>query len=52
MVMAFRRKELMKKHFYCYWQQSHYKEYVSTYTKEGDKPWVLQQIEHIENQRE
>ena len=24
------------------------KEYFSSYAKEGDKPWVLEQIEHIE----
>ena len=28
------------------------KEYFSSYGKEGDKSWVLEQIEHIENQKE
>ena len=28
------------------------KEYFSSYAKEGDKSWVLEQIEHIENQKE
>lgn len=28
------------------------KEYFSLYSKEGDKSWVLEQIEHIENQKE
>ncbi|AMO85748.1 hypothetical protein B857_00608 [Solibacillus isronensis B3W22] len=28
------------------------KEYFSFYTKEGDKSWVLEQIEHIENQKD
>ncbi|MEK5185407.1 hypothetical protein MKY51_09960 [Solibacillus sp. FSL R5-0691] len=26
------------------------KEYFSLYSKEGDKSWILEQIEHIENQ--
>ncbi|MER2006632.1 MAG: hypothetical protein ABS939_04190 [Psychrobacillus sp.] len=28
------------------------KEYFSLYSKEGDKSWVLEQIEHIENQKD
>lgn len=28
------------------------KEYFSLYSKEGDKSWVLEQIEYIENQKE
>ncbi|MBD8068082.1 hypothetical protein [Bacillus sp. PS06] len=28
------------------------KEYFSSYTKEGDKPWVLEQIEHVEIEKE
>ena len=27
------------------------KEYFSLYSKEGDKSWVLEQIEHIEDQK-
>ena len=28
------------------------KEYFSLYSKEGDKSWVLEQIEHIEDQKD
>ena len=28
------------------------KEYFSSYSKEGDKSWVIEQIEHIENQKD
>lgn len=28
------------------------KEYFASYSKEGDKPWILEQIEHIEIEKE